>query len=497
MAPSTHPMMLRSTRKLPDPPAQSSSVPATIQASMPITDALPVVQNIQNNLRRTFILRCHRDMVALIVDELGYKDARALSLTCQQFYAYVPLQPSSRWSKSDIMTYLNVAQVWDGNANRLACFAERHLRVLHKSQFADCMQRGGYAKEGSLNFKRICWDCCAALGRDGPFHHLAIIHKNKEQFVLCHECHRWSTVNDKCKSIPIRDENFMIQGRLTVCRPFGQSEIGDKSRFEMLPVDIQNRIVGMLSYQDRIMLCQANRHFRHTVDPQAAPLHEKFDRMQEQLDIYKNRPDFMYHPLFATKLSIGGGETATFPICTNCGSDQGAYWCPPAITVDVAGHGPVTQTQYGRTFEVKVLRLAMLCFGCCFEKHPKLRLPCYCCFKWKPSKCFTKYQMEGILLHSEETFWKTMCSRCVQATYDQGRAKPLDLEELHRRELCEVCHCLKYRNERCFSCLDKFGYEETTEGRKRIRTYRDGKKVTITAGRGSKNQRVALEEGKF
>ena len=79
--------------------------------------------------------------------------------------------------------------------------------------------------------------------------------------------------------------------------------------------------------------------------------------------------------------------------------------------------------------------------------------PCFLCLEWKPRAKFTKTQIKKAETFPE-TSWKLRCQSCLHYQYSTGK-NPLRVE-YRRRQMCEICRCVKAAGTTCGGCLELY-----------------------------------------
>jgi hypothetical protein len=187
------------------------------------------------------------DVFHLITRHLDYRTIISLSTTNRAFH--LSLDPDAVASTDARRSFYLKAERFPQHRDRLTCFT--CYRLLPSSSFGERQARGRRGKNGSrpdLASTRFCWECASA---HRLYEHLRAIKKGGLLWYLCHRCGEFKLRSQRCE----RDR----------CSP--PREIGQKSAFEMLPLDLQKRIFGMLDYEDAIYLSQTNQYFHSAVKP--------------------------------------------------------------------------------------------------------------------------------------------------------------------------------------------------------------------------------------
>lgn len=81
------------------------------------------------------------------------------------------------------------------------------------------------------------------------------------------------------------------------------------------------------------------------------------------------------------------------------------------------------------------------------------KLPCFTCLEWRTRSRFTKAQIKSAQAYPENAF-KFRCQSCVHdqhsPTKDPVRA------EYQRRQMCDICGCVKAAGTTCGGCLELY-----------------------------------------
>lgn len=80
--------------------------------------------------------------------------------------------------------------------------------------------------------------------------------------------------------------------------------------------------------------------------------------------------------------------------------------------------------------------------------------PCYMCFRIRPRAKFPALQLK-MAESQPDTAWKLRCQRCVALMGCSN--KSLTRIEHRRREMCDVCKCIKHRRKPCGGCAELYG----------------------------------------